>query len=95
MTKSKDSSEGSGPKLAWRGEDPVVFSAVQAALVAEHIPTYEIDEHDQLAFQHVGGPFYNIFVRDEDLPPGAVFVGKPYHPDRLTRQVRELIAAEG
>jgi len=67
VTNPKASSEGSGPKLAWRGEDPVAFSAVQAALQNANIPTYEIDEHDQLAFQHVGAPFYGIFVRDEDV----------------------------
>jgi hypothetical protein len=67
VTESKSSSSGSGPRLAWRGEDPVAFSAVQAALQEANIPTYEIDEHDQLAFQHVGPPSYGIFVRDEDV----------------------------
>ena len=67
MTTSKPSSNESGPHLAWRGTDPVQFSAVQAALQEANIPTYEIDEHDQLAFQHVGAPFYGIFVRDEDV----------------------------
>jgi hypothetical protein len=67
VTTPKSSSDKSGPKLAWRGEDPVAFSAVQAALQEAKIPTYEIDEHDQLAFQHVGAPFYGIFVRDEDV----------------------------
>jgi len=67
VTTPKSPQSGSGPKLAWRGEDPVAFSAVQAALQNANIPTYEIDEHDQLAFQHVGGPSYGIFVRSEDL----------------------------
>ena len=31
-------------------------------------------------------------VRDEDLPAGAVFVGKPYHPVHFTRKLREMIA---
>jgi hypothetical protein len=67
VTTSKPSSNESGPHLAWRGTDPVQFSAVQAALQEANIPTYEIDEHDQLAFQHVAGPFYGIFVRHEDV----------------------------
>jgi CheY-like chemotaxis protein len=31
-------------------------------------------------------------VRDADLPAGAVFVGKPYHPVHFTRKLHEMIA---
>src|SRR6202453_5027741 len=31
-------------------------------------------------------------LRDEDLPAGAVFVGKPYHPVHFTRKLHEMIA---
>jgi CheY-like chemotaxis protein len=29
----------------------------------------------------------------EELPAGAVFVGKPYHPEQITHKVREMMAA--
>ena len=56
------------PALAWRGDDPVVFSAVLAALGDEEIPNYEMSDHEQLPFEPaIPRPQYAIFVRQEDL----------------------------
>jgi len=63
---SKSSSGRTGPRLAWRGDDPVAFSRVLAALQEAEIPTYQIEEHDQLVIQPNPGPGYGIFVRQED-----------------------------
>src|SRR5271170_5607423 len=32
-------------------------------------------------------------LRGEELPAGAVFLGKPYHPEHVKHKVRELMAA--
>jgi len=32
-------------------------------------------------------------VQQEDLPPGALFVGKPYHPIHVAGRLRELLTA--
>jgi two-component system, response regulator PdtaR len=32
-------------------------------------------------------------LRGEELPAGAVFLGKPYHPEHVRHKVRELMAA--
>src|ERR1700685_3706324 len=32
-------------------------------------------------------------LRCEELPAGAVFLGKPYHPEHVRHKVRELMAA--
>jgi hypothetical protein len=56
------------PALAWRGDDPVVFSAVLAALGDEEIPNYEVSDHEQLPFEPaIPRPQYAIFVRQEDV----------------------------
>lgn len=56
------------PALAWRGDDPVVFSAVLAALGDEEIPNYEMSDHEQLPFEPaIPRPQYAIFVRQEDV----------------------------
>ena len=56
------------PALAWRGDDPVVFSAVLAALGDEEIPNYEMSDHEQLPFEPaMPRPQHAIFVRQEDL----------------------------
>jgi hypothetical protein len=56
------------PALAWRGDDPVVFSAVLAALGDEEIPNYEMSDHEQLPFEPASPrPQYAIFVRQEDV----------------------------
>ena len=56
------------PALAWRGDDPVVFSAVLAALGDEEIPNYEMSDHEQLTFKPaISRPQYAIFVRQEDV----------------------------
>jgi|SRR5579859_832590 hypothetical protein len=69
-----DPSEPTGPSkqdrpaLAWRGDDPVVFSAVMAALGDEEIPNYEMSDHEQLPFEPaIPRPQYAIFVRQEDV----------------------------
>ena len=57
------------PALAWRGDDPVVFSAALAALGDEKIPNYEMSDHEQLPFEPaIPRPQYAIFVRQEDCP---------------------------
>ena len=56
-----------GPALAWRGDDPVIFGRVLAALQNADIPTHQIVDHDQFAFQPaILRPCYGIFVRRED-----------------------------
>jgi hypothetical protein len=56
-----------GPALAWRGDDPVIFSRVLAALQNAEIPNFQIADHDQLPFQPANPrPRYGIFVRRED-----------------------------
>ena len=32
-------------------------------------------------------------VHGQDLPAGAIFIGKPYHFDHITHKVREMLAA--
>ena len=32
-------------------------------------------------------------VRGNDLPVGALFIGKPYHPERIAHKMKELVAA--
>jgi hypothetical protein len=70
----ESSSEQAGPSkqgrpaLAWRGDDPVVFSAVLAALGDEEIPNYEMSDHQQLPFEPaIPRAQYAIFVRQEDV----------------------------
>ena len=53
--------------LAWRGDDPVALSRVLAVMQEAQIPSYQIADHDQLAFQPaVPRPRYSIFVRADD-----------------------------
>jgi hypothetical protein len=53
--------------LAWRGDDPVALSRVLSALQEAQIPSYQIANHDQLAFQPViPRPRYAVFVRGDD-----------------------------
>jgi len=33
-----------------------------------------------------------VKVRPEDLPPGALFIGKPYDPESIARRFQDLIA---
>jgi len=55
--------------LAWRGSDPTAFSAALAALKDAGIASYEISDHDQLAWGlAVPKPRYRIMVRKMDLP---------------------------
>jgi hypothetical protein len=64
---SAPSAMPAGPALAWRGDDPVIFSRVLAALQDADIPTHQIVDHDQFAFQPaILRPCYGIFVRRED-----------------------------
>ncbi|HXJ16104.1 MAG TPA: hypothetical protein VNM68_02785 [Candidatus Polarisedimenticolia bacterium] len=66
---SAPSAAPAGPALAWRGDDPVIFSRVLAALQTAEIPTHQIVDHDQFAFQPgILRPCYGIFVRREDAP---------------------------
>ena len=56
------------PALAWRGDDPVVFSAVLAALGDAEIPNYQISQHEQLPLEPaIPRPRYGIFVRRGDI----------------------------
>jgi hypothetical protein len=56
------------PALAWRGDDPVVFSAVLAALGDAEIPNYQMSQHEQLPLEPaVPRPLYGIFVRRGDV----------------------------
>jgi hypothetical protein len=67
-SKGAESSKHDRPALAWRGDDPVVFSAVLAALGDEEIPNYEMSDHEQLPFEPaIPRPQYAIFVRQEDV----------------------------
>lgn len=84
MAKSKSSSGTTGPRLAWRGDDPVAFSRVLAALQEAEIPTYQISEHDQLVIQPIPGPGYGIFVRQEDAS----------RAEKIVREALESPAAE-
>jgi hypothetical protein len=53
--------------LAWRGDYPILFSRVVAALKEEKISYFPLSDHDQLAFQPTSPrPGYGIFVRSED-----------------------------
>jgi CheY-like chemotaxis protein len=36
-----------------------------------------------------------VHVSDDDLPTDAVFVGKPYRPEHITRRLREMIGEAG
>lgn len=70
------------PALAWRGDDPVLFSAVLAALGDEEIPNYEMSDHEQLPFEPaIPRPQHAIFVRQEDLP-------------RAKKAIQEVIGSE-
>jgi hypothetical protein len=54
--------------LAWRGSDPVSFSAALAALRNAGIPTYTISDHDQLAWGlAIPRPRYSLLVSSENL----------------------------
>jgi hypothetical protein len=67
-SKQTAASKHDRPALAWRGDDPVVFSAVLAALGDEEIPNYEMSDHEQLPFEPANPrPQYAIFVRQEDV----------------------------
>jgi hypothetical protein len=67
LNSPKSSSDKQGPALAWRGNDPVEFSRVMAALQEAEIPSYQISDHDQLTFElAIPRPRYGIFVRTED-----------------------------
>ncbi len=67
-SKQSGPSKHDRPALAWRGDDPVAFSAVLAALGDEEIPNYEMSDHEQLPFEPaIPRPQYAIFVRQEDL----------------------------
>lgn len=34
-----------------------------------------------------------VKVREGELPPGSLFIGKPYSPDAVLKQIRQLAAA--
>lgn len=34
-----------------------------------------------------------VKVREGELPEGSLFVGKPYSPDAIVKQIRQLVAA--
>ena len=54
--------------LAWRGSDPVSFSAALAALRDANIPSYQLSDHDQLVWGlAIPRPRYEILVRKQDL----------------------------
>jgi len=67
MASSKSDAGKTGPQLAWRGNDPVIFSLVLAALRDADIPTYQIADHHELTLEPIQKPGYGIFVRKEDL----------------------------
>lgn len=55
--------------VAWRGTDPSAFSAALAALQGADIQSYQISDHDQLAFElAIPRPQYRLLVRKTDLP---------------------------
>lgn len=58
-----------GAGLAWRGNDPVIFSRVLGALRDHKIQSYQIAEHDQLSRFAAMRPSYEIFVRRDDVAP--------------------------
>ena len=67
LISSEASARAGAPVLAWRGDDPVALSRVLAALQEAQVPSYQIADHDQLAFQPaVPRPRYAIFVRGDD-----------------------------
>ncbi|MGA3295742.1 MAG: hypothetical protein ABSE45_17390 [Candidatus Acidiferrales bacterium] len=68
MDAPKSSAPGQGPVLAWRGDDPITFSRVLAALRDAGIPSHEITENNQLTLQLASRRGYGIFVRNEDAP---------------------------
>ena len=84
VASTRSSSGRTGPRLAWRGDDPVAFSRVLAALQEAEIPTYQIEEHDQLVIQPNLGPGYGIFVRQEDAS----------RAEKIVREALEAPAAE-
>jgi hypothetical protein len=54
--------------VAWRGTDPSAFSAALAALQGADIQSYQISDHDQLAFElAIPRPQYRLLVRKTDL----------------------------
>lgn len=54
--------------LAWRGSDPVSFSAALAALRDADIPSYQLSDHDQLVWGlAIPRPRYGILVGKQDL----------------------------
>jgi len=60
--------EMQGLALAWRGSDPTAFSAALAALKDAGISSYEISDHDQLAWELAAPkPGYRIMVKKMDL----------------------------
>jgi len=68
MTKNNAQGAARGPKLAWHGNDPVEFSRAMAALKEAEIPSFQLADHEQFAFEMpTARPKYGIFVRDEDL----------------------------
>ena len=67
VASAKSSSGTTGPRLAWRGDDPVAFSRVLAALKDAEIPSYQIPGYDHLMrVGTISKPRYGIFVRQED-----------------------------
>jgi CheY-like chemotaxis protein len=34
-----------------------------------------------------------VKVRADELPEGSLFIGKPYSPDAIVKQIRQLVAA--
>jgi hypothetical protein len=81
LDSSKSFAAAERPLLAWRGNDPVAFSRVLAALRDAEIPTYQITENDQLTLQPIARPRYGIFIRMEDA-------------SRAGRIVREVVEAK-
>ncbi|HYL68187.1 MAG TPA: hypothetical protein VEX69_03395, partial [Candidatus Limnocylindria bacterium] len=82
LDSSETSTPGRGPVLAWRGDDPVALSRVLAALQEAQIPSYQIPDHDHLAYQPtVPRPRCAIFVRSDD---GA----------RAAQRIREIIKGQ-
>jgi hypothetical protein len=67
LISSEASARAGAPVLAWRGDDPVALSRVLAAMQEAQVPSYQIADHDQLAFQPaVPRPRYAIFIRGDD-----------------------------
>jgi len=77
--------QAAGPALAWRGDDPVLFSRILGILRESDILTFVLSNHDQLAFQPTTPrPEYGIFVKSEDAQRAA----------RIVSEVREAETAE-